>query len=260
MQALQRKIMMTIMAVVVLISFAPIHPIALAEPSVILKEGDEGDNVINLQERLKDLNYFNYKTTNYFGKVTKDALAAFQKENGLSADGVLGQETYDLLYSNKAKRRPVKAVKKPRISSSGGSSGGGSVRKGALQDWWKYVSKRFSKGEVAKVYDVDTGITFYVKRYGGTNHADCEPLTKKDMEAMKKARGGEWSWERRAIVVRIDGEYIAASCNGQPHGGYRIKDNGFNGHFCIHFLNSKTHIHDAMCPQHQAMVKKAAGK
>ena len=264
MQTLQRKIMMTIMAVVILLSFAPIQPMALAEGDdyIVLKEGDEGDDVINLQSRLMDLGYYNYKKTNYFGGFTKKALAAFQKENGLSSDGVLGQKTFDVLYSNQAKRKPVKAVVKPRTSSGGSSSSGGrgTSKKGQMLDWWKTVSKMFSKGETAKVIDVETGIEFYVKRYGGTNHADCEPKTKRDMEKMKKTRGGEWSWERRAIIVKIDGKYIAASCNGQPHGGSRIKDNGFNGHFCIHFLNSKTHIHDATCPQHQAMVRKAAGK
>ena len=46
---------------------------------------------------------------------------------------------------------------------------------------------------------------------------------------------GEWSWERRAIIVVVGGRRIAASMAGMPHGAGLIKDNDFPGHFCVHF-------------------------
>ena len=75
---------------------------------------------------------------------------------------------------------------------------------------------------------------------------------------MKKAYGGKWSWDRRAVFVTIDGINYAASINGMPHGSGSIKDNDFDGHHCIHFTNSRTHGSNSVCPKHQAAIRRAA--
>ncbi len=235
---------------------SPAHAEGDVSTFEVLKDGSQGDDVILLQMRLSDLGYFNYKITNHFGSFTSDALASFQKENGLQADGVLGEETAKILFGNDAKRRPVKAIVKPHRSSSSSSSSS-KLPKAKLKDWFKYVYPNFDRGEKIKVYDVETGISYYMVRVGGHNHADVEPATAADCAKLKKTYGGEWSWARRAVVVRLDGEYIAASTNGYPHGYETVSGNNMNGQVCIHFLNSKTHIHDAKDPDHQAMVKKA---
>ncbi len=221
---------------------------------VLLKDGDTGDYVIQVQYRLKDLGYFNYKITNYYGPYTTETVREFQANNNLPADGVLGPETAAVLFSNAAVRRPVEEIVKPEPKKTGPS-----VPKGALRDWFSYVYPRFDRGEKIKVYDVETGITYYMVRVGGSNHADVEPATAADCAKLKETYGGEWSWDRRPVVVKLDGEYIAASTNGFPHGYETIAGNGMDGQVCIHFLNSKTHIHDAVDPAHQAMVKLAAG-
>lgn len=223
--------------------------------ALMLKDGDEGDNVILVQLRLKDLGYFNYKITNYYGPYTTQTVADFQKNNNLPADGVLGPETSDVLFSNAAIRKPVEERKKivPKAKAP-------SVPTGRLKDWFSYVLPRFDRGEKIKVYDVATGITYYMVRVGGRNHADVEPATKYDTEQFKKTYDGEWTWERRAVVVKLDGEYIAASTNGFPHGYESIPGNGMTGQVCIHFLNSKTHVRDTTDPLHQAMIMIAAGK
>lgn len=221
----------------------------------ILKKGSEGDDVILIQMRLKDLGYFNYKITNVFGQFTHNALRDFQKENELSSDGVLGEESYGVLFSNSAKRKPVEAVVKPTPKPE--YAGSSSIPKAKLLDWFDYVYPRFDRGEKVKVYDVETGITYYVIRVGGSNHADVEPATAADCKALKKTYADKWSWDRRAVVVKLDGVYIAASINGYPHGYETISGNNMNGQICIHFLNSRTHINNAMCPTHQRMVQKA---
>lgn len=132
-------------------------------------------------------------------------------------------------------------------------------RVGVLIPWDK-AKVIFSIGDIATITDVDTGLSFQVQRRGGSNHADCQPLTAKDTKIMLENYGGQWSWARRAIVVTVDGHHMAASMNGMPHGAGAIQNNNFNGHFCIHFLNSKTHESNKICPIHQAMVRKAAGK
>ena len=126
-------------------------------------------------------------------------------------------------------------------------------------DWWKSdIRTRFAKGEYAIVTDVATGITFRVYRGGGTNHADVQPATAEDTRAMKKACGVDYgTWARRAIWVSVDGKRYAASMNCMPHGSGSIKNNDFNGHFCIHFTNSRTHGTNSICSIHQACIKKA---
>ena len=130
---------------------------------------------------------------------------------------------------------------------------------------WSEAEKIFKVGMVVTVTDIDTGLSYQVKRLGGSNHADVEPLTAADTAKMKQAYNGTWSWERHAILVTVAGRTIAASQNGMPHGTSTI-DNGFPGHFCIHFLGSMTHGNNQWAPSpahvdaaHQAMVRKAAG-
>ncbi|SEM78642.1 hypothetical protein [Paenibacillus sp. OV219] len=124
--------------------------------------------------------------------------------------------------------------------------------------------------EEAKVYvpnmssfsltDLETGLTFQVQRRAGSSHADVQPLTREDTEIMKRIYNGKWSWKRKAILVQADGQVLAASMHGKPHGGDGIPDNDFPGHFCVHFLGSTTHKTQTVDPEHQLMVFKAAGK
>jgi hypothetical protein len=125
---------------------------------------------------------------------------------------------------------------------------------------WNEASRILAVGDRALITDVETGLSFRVQRRGGSKHADCQPLTAEDTAVMRKIYGGQWSWARRAIVVSLDGKHMAASMNGMPHGAGAIKNNDFDGHFCIHFLNSRTHESNKLDSAHQAMVKKAAGK
>ena len=46
--------------------------------------------------------------------------------------------------------------------------------------------------------------------------------------------------------------------NGMPHGTTTISDNDFEGHFCIHFKNSKTHETEVVDDDHQAAVTVAS--
>jgi LysM repeat protein len=132
------------------------------------------------------------------------------------------------------------------------------VTKGEYLDWFKEVQYILERGMTATVTDVATGKSFKIKRYQGHNHADVEPLTAEDTAIMKSIYGS-WSWNRRAVIVNVNGQNIAGSMNGMPHGNGGIDNNNFSGHFCIHFKNSKTHTGNKVDKTHQAAVKKAAG-
>ncbi|XEC97280.1 hypothetical protein AB6A23_12425 [Paenibacillus tarimensis] len=125
---------------------------------------------------------------------------------------------------------------------------------------WRDAKRSIPLKSVISVTDLETGLQFQVQRRAGSTHADVQPLTRRDTEIMKRIYDGKWSWKRRAVIVSKDGQAIAGSMHGMPHGGDGIPGNGFSGHFCIHFLGSRTHGSGNVDPDHQIMVYKAAGR
>ncbi|MBQ9941721.1 MAG: peptidoglycan-binding protein [Christensenellaceae bacterium] len=60
--------------------------------------GDQGDDVTELQTRLRELGYME-SVTGTFGEKTKDAVEQFQKRNELEVSGTVDGETREMLYS-----------------------------------------------------------------------------------------------------------------------------------------------------------------
>ncbi|MCI3921275.1 hypothetical protein MO973_13645 [Paenibacillus sp. TRM 82003] len=112
---------------------------------------------------------------------------------------------------------------------------------------------------VLTLVDLESGLTFRAQRRAGRDHADVQPVGRTDTEIMKRIYNGRWSWNRRAVLVRIGDRTLAASMHGMPHGGDGIPNNGFSGHFCVHFLGSSTHRSAFADPEHQLMIHKAGG-
>ena len=223
-----------------------------------LSMGSSGSDVTSLQKRLITLNYMSGSADGSFGAKTRDAVMLFQKQTGLTVDGKAGKTTISKLFASSAEKYDGKTTISSSSSSSSSDSSSSSKSGVILADWWTSdIQKVYSRGTIATVTDVKTGISWKVKRRGGTNHADTEPLTAEDTAKMKKAYGGSWSWNRRAIWVTVNGKTYAASQNGMPHAVYSITDNNFNGHFCIHFLNSRTHTGNRLDSAHQSCVKAA---
>lgn len=66
--------------------------------------GDKGSAIAVLQIQLKELEYYDYPTiTGYYGPVTQQAIARFQRTNGINADGIARPETLALLQSGNAR-------------------------------------------------------------------------------------------------------------------------------------------------------------
>ena len=68
-----------------------------AESAAILKQGSQGGEVKEVQRRLKLWGYYKGEADGVFGAGTRSAVIAFQKKNGLKADGVVGKSTYKAL-------------------------------------------------------------------------------------------------------------------------------------------------------------------
>ncbi len=75
----------------------------------MIKTGTEGSDVSDLQRQLIDLGYLaSGKATGLYGDTTTEAVKKFQKANKLSADGVTGPDTLELVYSPNAVATPEK--------------------------------------------------------------------------------------------------------------------------------------------------------
>ena len=61
----------------------------------VLKLGDRGESVKFLQQKLQILEVFSGQVDGIFGPKTEAAVKTFQKNMGLSADGIVGKETQD---------------------------------------------------------------------------------------------------------------------------------------------------------------------
>ena len=77
-------------------------PVEQVTPEPALHNGSQGEKVWKLQERLQELGYYTDVVDGQFGQGTKEAVIAFQKKNGLDADGYAGEETQKILYSDQA--------------------------------------------------------------------------------------------------------------------------------------------------------------
>ena len=67
-------------------------------PSRTLRDGDSGEDVKSVQTRLKALGYYTGTVDGKYGTGTIAAVTAFQTQNGLTADGVAGSDTYKVLF------------------------------------------------------------------------------------------------------------------------------------------------------------------
>lgn len=207
--------------------------------------GSTGAAVSKLQTALKDLGFYSGKVDGDYGKDTYNAVFKFQESKGFTADGIAGSTTQHELYGT---------------SPEGGIKiGDTTIYAVELVDWYKGdIQKVWPRGSIATITDVKTGLSFRAYRWAGANHADVEPLTAADTKIMCQIYGvstaSKITYVRRSLWVTKDGRSFAASMYGVPHGTQTILDNNFEGQFCVHFVNSKTHGTDRVDEAHQTAI------
>ncbi len=84
------------LSVVTILSFALVQTPSVADAAT-LKQGSQGDLVKTVQQKLIRWGYLKGTADGIFGAKTKAAVIAFQKKNGLTADGVIGTRTAQAL-------------------------------------------------------------------------------------------------------------------------------------------------------------------
>lgn len=78
-----------------------------------LEPGMYHEDVKELQQILDDKGYFGYsETTTYYGEYTTDAVKKFQADNGLTVNGIAGEETFEALGIESNESDIVEVAKK----------------------------------------------------------------------------------------------------------------------------------------------------
>lgn len=212
--------------------------------------GSTGSTVTYIQTALTALEYYDRQITGHYGRYTKDAVRAFQRDNNLTADGVCGAIT-------------LAAIQK---AYSGSSSATTTYNAIVYKLDWSYMKSNatalgIAKGASIKLTDLTTGKSLNVHVQSTGNHIDAEPLTSADTTTLCEIYGvstpNAISYKRRPMMITTSAGQFLCSIYGQPHGAQDITNNGYEGQFCLHFVNSKTHGTNRVDEDHQKAINTA---
>lgn len=205
-----------------------------------LQLGSTGNAVIRLQQMLSTLKY-SVSITGTYDEATRAAVIAFQKRNGLTADGIAGVQTQTKLYSGSCVTGDTALPEDNTSSGITGNGGGPAISQVKLLHWFNDIKPTIKSGQVVLVYEPASNSSFYLRLYSLGRHADSEPLTANDTAIMKAAWGGSFSWSEKPVYVRLpNGTWCIASMHSMPHLSGSIGNNNFDGHLCVHFPRTMT--------------------
>ncbi len=218
------------------------------------------EDVVRVQIRLRDLDYFNFKPTGIYQSMTADAAKEFQQKHTMDdgtpmvADGTIGSQSMDILFRHNVSRADIAAS-----IPIGESLQGEAERVGELVSWSE-VKELLVPGTAYSVFDYNTGVTFSMYFVSGEQHAEMECTDAYNAETYRNAFGGEYNFSKRPVVVTIEGRDIAASLSGWPHGEDHYSGNDMDGHACLYFDGSLSHVGDLPDAEHMELVYTAAGR
>ena len=198
--------------------------------TVTLQKNSSGSEVLKLQNMLTTLGFYSGSKTGNFGDKTQEAVVAYQKSKGLTADGIAGTKTLAAINAD---------IKNGTSSSSGSSSSGSSLSAKAssvlYSNFYTWRTK-YSNGEYCTVYDFETGYSWRLRIMSKDAHMDAEPATAEDTAIMLKAFGGKTTWTPKVVWVTFsDGKTYIGSTHDVPHSPQHLTNNNFDGHLCVHF-------------------------
>lgn len=96
---LHRRVLSLLLAVVLLGSIGTIAAVQSGDDSVstLSKMGSRGDEVRRIQQKLKNWGYYTGSVDGIYGSQTQNAVRKFQRDNGLTVDGIAGPKTLSYL-------------------------------------------------------------------------------------------------------------------------------------------------------------------
>ncbi|MEK4041112.1 spore cortex-lytic enzyme [Paenibacillus sp. FSL L8-0493] len=106
--------------------------IGSANAAPVLTIGSSSGDVWDLQYRLKTLDFYTEPLDGVYGSQTKAAVARFQKAYGISADGISGTKTWNILKKHTLNINEMDILAKVIYSESRGEPYVGQVAVGAV--------------------------------------------------------------------------------------------------------------------------------
>ena len=183
---------------------------------------------------LIELDYLTGAADGIYGTKTYLAVRAFQRDNRLSADGVVGTATYTLLVNQSGSADNGS-------TGNGGNNVSGTTFKAPqasevrFADWYRETRDVVRKLPNAIIYDYTTGLHYNVHMFSFGKHCDAEPVTASDTAIMRQIMGAD-NWTPHAVwVILSDGRVYMASTHSKGHTVDHNASNDLQGHICIHF-------------------------
>lgn len=230
------------------------------QQSELITYRSTGERVARIQLRLRELGYFNYKPTGSFQNMSVKAAIAFQQmqvdANGQSimADGSIGAQSMDILFSHTAKRVDITASIPFGPQLTGTPAVVGSIVS------WNEIKELLSEGSTYSFTDFNTGNAFSMILVSVNAHAEMECVTPADTQMFLTCFGGAFNYSKRPVVIHVGDRLIAASMQGEPHGQDTVPANDMEGHVCVYFSDSLSHVGALPDVEHMNQVRKAAGQ
>lgn len=239
------------------------------------RRGDSGPMVEWIQQVLEALEFYGENSdrggsiTGNFGAKTEDAVKDFQDWQNLPRTGVVDSTTLAAMRKAYAGDRTDLSIKPvqgklysiPWFPNTNSDSNKAAYYKKAG------LTMGAGKNQTIALTDLNTGYSMYVYVQAVGNHADMEPLTQTDTNALCDMFGvsapSQISYRRRAAMLTIfDGNknvtyQFPCAIYGESHGADTIPDNGYSGQFCVHFLGTRTNGSNYDNPDNREVVKQA---
>lgn len=203
----------------------------LLNTSVMLQQGSSSSEVLKLQNMLASLGFYTGNKTGNFGALTADAVMAYQKSKGLTADGIAGKKTLAAINADYSGKGSTSAGTTNGTTAPSTQTAGNVIYENFYN--WR---RNYANGEYCTVYDFSTGYSWKLRIMTKDAHMDAEPATAEDTVIMLKAFGGKTTWTPKAVWVTFsDGKTYIGSTHDVPHSPQHLSNNNFNGHLCVHF-------------------------
>ena len=209
-----------VLAVLLSVSMALVA-LAPAVEAASYKKGSSGAMVTQIQTKLKSWGYYTGTVDGVYGSGTERAVRAFQQKNGLTADGVAGRQTQELLFSGDAV--PASATPRPSPTPT-------PTRYTLMVDVTNQIVRAYT-------YDENGQYTVLVREMICSTGTEKNPTPLgTTIMPSKRARWGYFpTWDSHAqYLTRIDSANIMLAQTpvfmGVPNVG---KTDSFDGYSCV---------------------------
>lgn len=168
-----------------------------------------GEEVRALQENLQALKYFKGNATGHYGRLTKEAVRLFQKDNSLTADGIAGPRTLAKIYEVIACKSEPAALSAPAAPQTDGAQAEGAGEQDpALLDTANTLRYGKRSEEVRKLQDALRTLGHFTRTstgYYGLN-------TTQAVQAYQRAKGlAQDGVAGRATLKALNGDLAAVA-------------------------------------------------